>query len=46
MQVSVGMEEKRLCAVLDLVTDSVGMGNDPFEREGEGEPLFFLLIFG
>ena len=42
MEVSVGKEKTHLCAVLGLVTDSVGVVNAPFEREGEGKPLFFL----
>lgn len=39
------MEDTCSCSVLDLVTDSMGMVAAPFEGEGEGEPLCFLLSF-
>lgn len=45
MKVSVGMGGTYLCALLDLVMDPMGMGSAPCEREGEGEPLFLLLMF-
>lgn len=44
LKVSVGIDTY-LCTVLDLVIDSVGMVNAPFEKEGEGGSLLFLLIF-
>lgn len=44
LKVSVGIKDTYLCTVLDLVIDSVGMVNAPFE-EGEGGSLLFLLIF-
>lgn len=45
LKVSVGIKDTYLCTVLDLVIDSVGMVNAPFEKEGEGGSLLFLLIF-